>query len=286
MNTRNTLLLVASHSVVATAGFAAGIYALPILIAPPAPTMEEIKAAYHRLAKQWHPDRFSGEEKAAAEDRFRMLSESFNALKDPDKRKAYEDQFGRQKEASPALEAKREEARKAAEARRTATRPEPARTATCDAAGSTVQRSAPPAAASAAVESRPAATPTPPPAAATPAAATEVPTEVPAELQADDQPPLPLADDAGLDELIRVARTTPNQAQRAELLRKLAGKKVPQVIQLFRANAQSPHPAVRAAAEDGMASLFGSTWNRTRAIPPPVQPPRSDDGNRGPGGAF
>ncbi len=29
----------------ATAGFAAGIYALPILIAPPAPTMEEIKAA-------------------------------------------------------------------------------------------------------------------------------------------------------------------------------------------------------------------------------------------------
>ena len=45
MNTRNTLLLVASHIVVATAGFAAGIYALPILIAPPAPTMEEIKAA-------------------------------------------------------------------------------------------------------------------------------------------------------------------------------------------------------------------------------------------------
>lgn len=73
----------------------------------PGASMEEIKAAYHRLAKQWHPDRFSGEEKAAAEDRFRMLSESFNALKDPDKRKAYEDQFGRQKEASPALEAKR-----------------------------------------------------------------------------------------------------------------------------------------------------------------------------------
>ena len=102
----------------------------------------------------------------------------------------------------------------------------------------------------------------------------------------DDQPPLPLADDANLDELIRVTRTTPNQLQRAELLRKLSGKKDPRVIQLFRANAQSPHPAVRAAAEEGMASLFGATWNRTRAIPPPVQPPRSDDGSRGPGGAF
>jgi tetratricopeptide (TPR) repeat protein len=61
----------------------------------PGASMEEIKAAYHRLAKQWHPDRFSGDAKAAAEDRFRMLTESFNALKDPDKRRAFEDQFGK-----------------------------------------------------------------------------------------------------------------------------------------------------------------------------------------------
>ena len=45
MNTRKTLLLVASHTVVAAAGFAGGIYALPILIAPAAPTVEEIKSA-------------------------------------------------------------------------------------------------------------------------------------------------------------------------------------------------------------------------------------------------
>lgn len=45
MNTRKTLLLTASHTIVAVAGFAVGIYALPILIAPDAPTMEEIKAA-------------------------------------------------------------------------------------------------------------------------------------------------------------------------------------------------------------------------------------------------
>lgn len=106
------------------------------------------------------------------------------------------------------------------------------------------------------------------------------------EPAAEDPPPLPLADDAALDELLRVCRTTPNQLQRAEILRKLSGKKSPHVIQMFRANVQSVHPAVRAAAEEGMASLFGANWNRTRAIAPPVQPPRSDDGGRGPGGAF
>jgi hypothetical protein len=45
MSTRRTLLLTASHLAVAAAGFAGGIYALPILIAPAAPTMDEIKAA-------------------------------------------------------------------------------------------------------------------------------------------------------------------------------------------------------------------------------------------------
>ncbi len=45
MNTHKTLLLFASHLAVAAAGFAGGIYALPILIAPAAPTLEEIRSA-------------------------------------------------------------------------------------------------------------------------------------------------------------------------------------------------------------------------------------------------
>lgn len=45
MNTRRALLLVASHLAVAAAGFAGGIYALPILIAPAALTAEEVKLA-------------------------------------------------------------------------------------------------------------------------------------------------------------------------------------------------------------------------------------------------
>lgn len=45
MNTRTAVTLAVSHLIVAGAGFAGGIYALPILIAPKAPTVEEVKAA-------------------------------------------------------------------------------------------------------------------------------------------------------------------------------------------------------------------------------------------------
>lgn len=54
-----------------------------ILEVPPDASTDDIRAAYHRLAKQWHPDRFQGEEKAQAEERFRMLAEAFAQLKDP-----------------------------------------------------------------------------------------------------------------------------------------------------------------------------------------------------------
>ena len=42
---KKTLLLLTSHAVVAVLGFAGGIYALPILIAPPAPGAAELAAA-------------------------------------------------------------------------------------------------------------------------------------------------------------------------------------------------------------------------------------------------
>jgi tetratricopeptide (TPR) repeat protein len=53
-----------------------------ILEITPGASAEEIKAAYHRLAKKWHPDRYTGPEKVEAEQRFRTLAEAFNALKD------------------------------------------------------------------------------------------------------------------------------------------------------------------------------------------------------------
>lgn len=52
-----------------------------ILEVKPGATAEDVKSAYHRLAKQWHPDRFTGEQKTLAEQRFRLLTEAFNMLK-------------------------------------------------------------------------------------------------------------------------------------------------------------------------------------------------------------
>ena len=119
----------------------------------------------------------------------------------------------------------------------------------------------------------------PPPAASPPASAAEASTD-------EEGAALPLDAEAPLEELLRVARTTPNSLQRAEILRKLTGARHSAVIALFRTFVSSQHPAVREAAEGGMSSLFGPHWNRTRSIAPPAQPPRSDDNGRGPGGAF
>jgi Electron transfer DM13 len=42
---KKALLLIASHALMAAVGFAGGIYALPILVAPPAPSTVEVGAA-------------------------------------------------------------------------------------------------------------------------------------------------------------------------------------------------------------------------------------------------
>ena len=57
-----------------------------ILEISPGSSTEDIRSAYHRLAKKWHPDRFTGVEKEEAEKRFRQLAEAFNMLKDTGKR--------------------------------------------------------------------------------------------------------------------------------------------------------------------------------------------------------
>jgi len=53
-----------------------------VLEIPVGASAEEIKAAYHGMAKKWHPDRYTGEAKAEAEKRFRMLAEAYSILKD------------------------------------------------------------------------------------------------------------------------------------------------------------------------------------------------------------
>src|SRR5437762_13261234 len=52
---------------------------------------EEIKKAYRRLARKYHPDVNPGDK--SAEDRFKQMSEAFDVISDPKKRKVY-DRFG------------------------------------------------------------------------------------------------------------------------------------------------------------------------------------------------
>ncbi|HVH68559.1 MAG TPA: molecular chaperone DnaJ [Gemmatimonadales bacterium] len=52
-----------------------------------------IKKAYRRLAMQHHPDRVGPNEKKAAEERFKEITEAYEVLRDPEKRAIY-DRYG------------------------------------------------------------------------------------------------------------------------------------------------------------------------------------------------
>ena len=49
---------------------------------------EEIKKAYRKLAREYHPDRNSGDKNA--EERFKEIQEAYSILSDPEKRKAFD----------------------------------------------------------------------------------------------------------------------------------------------------------------------------------------------------
>lgn len=53
-------------------------------------TEKEIKAAYRRLARKYHPDMHTGEDKAKAEETFKKINEAYEVLSDPEKRAKYD----------------------------------------------------------------------------------------------------------------------------------------------------------------------------------------------------
>src|SRR5579862_1811982 len=54
-------------------------------------SQDELKKAYRKLVRQYHPDKNPGD--AAAEAKFKEIQTAYDVLSDPEKRKQY-DQFG------------------------------------------------------------------------------------------------------------------------------------------------------------------------------------------------
>lgn len=52
---------------------------------------DEIKQAYRKMSKEWHPDKHKGDK--AAEDKFKEINEAYETLSNPKKKQMY-DQFG------------------------------------------------------------------------------------------------------------------------------------------------------------------------------------------------
>lgn len=54
----------------------------------------EIKSAYRKLAKKYHPDAHPGDQECEA--RFKEITEAYTVLSDAEKRRRYDDELGRQ----------------------------------------------------------------------------------------------------------------------------------------------------------------------------------------------
>ena len=53
-------------------------------------TPDEIKRAYRKLAKEWHPDRHPPHKRKEVEERFKAIAEAHEVLSDPEKRKRFD----------------------------------------------------------------------------------------------------------------------------------------------------------------------------------------------------
>lgn len=80
-----------------------------VLGVPRNATQDDIKKAYRRLARQYHPDLHTGSRKTQMEEKFKELNAAYEVLSDPEKRKKY-DQYGHKWREAEAYERARQEA--------------------------------------------------------------------------------------------------------------------------------------------------------------------------------
>lgn len=61
-----------------------------VLAVPRNATEDQIRQRFRELARTRHPDRFQGEEKVKAEREFQDVTQAFNVLSDPERRRRYD----------------------------------------------------------------------------------------------------------------------------------------------------------------------------------------------------
>ncbi|HEY4588113.1 MAG TPA: DnaJ domain-containing protein, partial [Thermoanaerobaculia bacterium] len=60
-----------------------------VLAVPRNATEDQIRQRFRELARTRHPDRFQGGEKARAEKEFQEITQAFNVLVDPERRRRH-----------------------------------------------------------------------------------------------------------------------------------------------------------------------------------------------------
>jgi curved DNA-binding protein CbpA len=71
-----------------------------VLAVPRNATEDQIRQRFRELARTRHPDRFLGVEKARAEKEFQELTQAFNVLTDPERRRRHDVELVRPEESS------------------------------------------------------------------------------------------------------------------------------------------------------------------------------------------
>lgn len=78
-----------------------------VLALPRNATEDQIRQRFRELARVRHPDRFRGTEKEAAEREFQEITQAFNILSDPERRRQHDSELARPGESSDPRQAGR-----------------------------------------------------------------------------------------------------------------------------------------------------------------------------------